>query len=119
MKVRLGLVLAAATLMTGAGCAAGGGGASSAPATGPSLPGGQMLEEGVRPRDNSQTRAADLALTQAQSTTDEAVIQQRYTQALQSAMEGIAADPENPKSYFQAGQAYVGLNDYLGQTSSL
>jgi tetratricopeptide (TPR) repeat protein len=119
MKVRLGLVLAAATLMTGAGCAAGGGGGSSGPETGPSLPGGQMLEEGVRPRDNSQTRAADLALTQAQSTTDEAVIQQRYTQALQAAMEGIAADPENPKSYFQAGQAYVGLNDYVGADSML
>jgi len=118
MKVRLGLVLTAATLFTGLGCAAGGGGGgASSPAAGPSLPGGQVLEEGIRPRDNSHTRAADLALTQAQSTTDEAVIQQRFTQALQSSLDGIAADPENPKSYLQAGEAYIGLNDYLGADS--
>jgi len=115
MKVRLGLVLAAVTLITGAGCAAGGGsGANQPAAAGPTLPGGQVLEPGIRPRDNSHTRSADLALTQAQSTTDEAVAQQRYTQALQSAMDGIEADPENPKSYFQAGEAMVGLNDFVG-----
>jgi tetratricopeptide (TPR) repeat protein len=119
MKVRLGLVLAAATLFTGVGCASGGGGGSNVPAAGPTLPGGQVLEEGIRPRDNTHTRAADLALTQAQSTTDEVVIQQRYTQALQAAMDGIEADPENPKSYMQAGQAYIGLNDFVGADSML
>ena len=120
MNVRLGLVLAIATLITGAGCAAGGGGGgeSVAPA-GPALPGGVILAEGVRPRDNSHTRSADLALTQAQSTTDELVIRQRFQAALQSAMDGIAADPENPKSYFQAGQAYVGLEDFVGADSML
>jgi tetratricopeptide (TPR) repeat protein len=118
MKVRLGLVLAAATLFTGAGCAAGGGGGSSS-AAGPSMPRGEVLEEGVRPRENSHTRAADLALAQAQSTTDEEEIQQRYTEALQAALEGLEADPENPKSYLQAGQAYIGLNDYVGADSML
>lgn len=119
MKVRLGLVLATATLITGTGCAAGGGSSGATAPAGPSLPGGVVLEEGIRPRDNTQTRAADLALTQAQATTDEVVIQQRYQEALQSALEGIAADPENPKSYFQAGQAYVGLGDYVGADSML
>jgi tetratricopeptide (TPR) repeat protein len=119
MKVRLGLVLAIATLITGAGCAAGGGGSAESAPAGPSLPGGVLLEEGVRPRDNTHTRSADLALTQAQSTTDEVVMQQRYQEALQSSLDGIAADPENPKSYFQAGQAYVGLGDYVGADSML
>jgi len=118
MKVRLGLVLATATLITGAGCAASGGGGASAPA-GPVLPGGEVLEEGIRPRDNSHTRSADLALTQAQSTTDEAVIQQRFQEALVAALDGITADAENPKSYYQAGQAYVGLNDFIGADSML
>ena len=115
MNVRVGLVLAAAALFTGTGCAAGGGG-SAAPA-GPMIPGAEVLEQGIRPSDNSHTRSADLALTQAQSTTDEAVIQQRYQEALQSAMDGITANATNPKSYFQAGQAYVGMNDYVGADS--
>ncbi|MGW8265837.1 MAG: tetratricopeptide repeat protein [Longimicrobiales bacterium] len=119
MKVRLGLVLATATLITGSGCAAGGGGSAGTAPAGPSLPGGVVLEEGIRPRDNTHTRSADLALTQAQSTTDEAVIQQRFQEALEAALQGIGADPENPKSYFQAGQAYVGLGDYVGADSML
>lgn len=116
MKVRLGLVLAAAALISGAGCAAGGGGgAENTPApSGPSLPGGQMLEEGIRPRENTHTRSAELYLTQAQSAAEEAEATARYQDALQAAREGIAADPENPRSYFQAAQAMVGLNDFSG-----
>jgi len=113
MKVRLGLVLATAALFAGAGCTTGGGGGTSASA-GPTLPGGQVLEEGTSPRDNSHTRSADLYLTQAQSTTDEVQIEARYQEALQAAQDGIAADPENPKSYFQAGQAMVGVGHYNG-----
>ena len=113
MKVRLGLVLATAALFTGAGCAAGGGGGgTSAAPSGPTLPGGQVLEEGFSPRDNSHTRSADLFLTQAQSTTDEVQIQARFADALQAAQDGIAADSQNPKSYFQAAQAMVGTGDY-------
>ena len=76
MKVRLGLVLATSALFIGTGCSTGGGGGTSAP-SGPSLPGGQVLDEGTPPRDNSHTRSADLYLTQAQSTTDEAEAQAR------------------------------------------
>lgn len=111
MKVRLGLVLATFALFTGTGCAAGGGGGTSAP-SGPSLPGGQVLEEGTPPRDNSHTRSADLYLTQAQSTTDEAEARTRFEAALEAAQDGIAADSANPKSYFQAAQALVGLGQY-------
>lgn len=113
MKVRLGLVLATFALFTSIGCAAGGGGGTTAPSS-PSLPGGELLEEGTPPRDNEHTRSADLFLTQAQSTTDEAEVQQRFQDALQAAQDGIAADPENPKSYYQAAQAMVGLGDYDG-----
>lgn len=111
MKVRLGLVLATFALFTGTGCAAGGGGGSSAP-SGPSLPGGEVLDEGTPPRDNSHTRSADLYLTQAQSTTDEAEAQARFQAALEAAQDGIAADSANPKSYYQAAQALVGLGEY-------
>jgi tetratricopeptide (TPR) repeat protein len=36
---------------------------------------------------------------------------------LTAATEGISADPQNPKSYFQAAQAYVGLDDFAGADS--
>lgn len=111
MKVRCGLVLATFALFTGTGCAAGGGGGQSAPSA-PGLPGGEVLEEGTPPRDNSHTRSADLFLTQAQTTTDEAEVQARFQSALEAAQEGIAAEPDNPKSYFQAAQALVGLGEY-------
>jgi tetratricopeptide (TPR) repeat protein len=111
MKVRLGLVLAAAALFAGAGCTASGGG-TSAP-VGPTLPGGEVLEEGVSPRDNSHTRSADLNLTRAQSTTEEVQAQQYFQDAMQSVVDGITADPGNPKSFFQGGQAAIGLGDYV------
>ena len=61
MKPRLGLILAATALLSGTGCAAGGGGESQGPAAVPTLSGagGQVLAEGIRPRDNSHTRAAE------------------------------------------------------------
>lgn len=119
MKVRYGLALATVALIFGTGCASGGGGAPSGASAGPTLPGGELLEEGTPPRDNSYTRAADLYLTQAQSTAEEAEAAQRWQQGLESALAGIEADPENPKSYFQAGLAYVGLEDYLAADSML
>jgi len=112
MNVRLGLVLAVAALFSGAGCAAGGGGSGPSGPSGPALPGGEVLEEGITPRDNTHTRAADLYLTQAQSATEDAEAEEKWAQALQAAQEGIAADSMNPKSYFQAGIANVGLNNY-------
>lgn len=117
MKVRLGLVLAAAALFAGSGCAAGGSGGESSAPSGPTLPGGQVLEEGIRPRDNSHTRSADLNLTRAQSTSDEVEARRYFQDAMQAALDGITADPENPKSYFQGGQAAVGIGDYAAADS--
>jgi tetratricopeptide (TPR) repeat protein len=56
------------------------------------------LPEGIEPRDNDFTGRAALFLAQG-----------RLEDALQAAEAGIAADPENPQSYFQAGDALVGL----------
>jgi tetratricopeptide (TPR) repeat protein len=117
MKVRLGLVLAAAALFAGSGCAAGGSGGESSAPSGPTLPGGQVLEEGIRPRDNSHTRSADLNLTRAQASQDEVEAQQYFQEAMQASLDGITADPENPKSYFQGGQAAVGIGDFVAADS--
>jgi tetratricopeptide (TPR) repeat protein len=121
MNARLGLILATAALLTGSGCAAGGGGVSEGPAAVPTLPGagGQVLAEGIRPRDNAHTRAAEGFLNDAMNATDEVERAQLYQQAHDAAMEGIAADPQNPKSYFQAGIAKINLKDYFGADSMI
>ncbi|MFC1575588.1 tetratricopeptide repeat protein [Gemmatimonadota bacterium] len=121
MNVRLGLVLTTAAIISGTGCAASGGGSgpTAASGTSPMLPSAQTLEEGTRPRDNSHTSSAELYLTQAQTSSDEAEQGQRYRQALTAAQDGIAADPGNPQSYFQAGQAYVGLGDWTNANTML
>lgn len=56
------------------------------------------LPEGIEPRDNDFTDRAFLFLAQ-----------ERLEDALQAAEAGIAADPENPQSYFQAGEILVRL----------
>ena len=115
MKARLGLVLAAATLFAGSGCASGGGGTQS-PAAAPSFPGaqGEVLAEGIRPRDNSHTRQAESMINQGMGAADEAAKTEAYQAALGAALEGITVDPENPKSYFQAGIANVNLKNFVG-----
>ncbi len=119
MKARLGLILATTVLFSGSGCAAGGGGSSQGPAAMPTLPGagGTVLAEGIRPRDNSHTRAAEGFLDQAQNAVDDAEKAGLSRQALDAAMEGIAADPENPKSYFQAALASLNLKDFMAADS--
>ncbi len=59
------------------------------------------LPEGIPPQDNDYTNRAALFLAQEQ-----------YEQALGEAQSGIGADSTNAASYFQAGQAYLGMNDY-------
>lgn len=119
MNARFGLILATAALISGSGCAAGGGGGSQTPAAMPSMPGagGTVLAEGIRPRDNAQTRQADNFLDAGMNATDDAEKESLFRQALDAALEGIAADPENPKSYFQAAIADVNLGDYFGADS--
>jgi tetratricopeptide (TPR) repeat protein len=112
MKIRFGLVL---TLATGFGLSACAGGASSGgstpmPAIGGT--GGQMLQQGERPRQSEETRAAQRALDQAESTENEAEAQALYQDALTNAQAAIAADPTNPLGHLQAGIAAMGLGRY-------
>lgn len=71
-----------------------------------------------RPSNNMHTRSAETYLSQADR---EAVIadkQQYLTKALEAAIAGIEASPENPRSWFQAGQAYLGMKDWAGADSA-
>lgn len=69
------------------------------------------------PKDNMWTRSATLYLTQARSNPNPEEKRQRFQEALQTSREGIENEPENPQGYFQAGQALVGLGDYLAADS--
>jgi tetratricopeptide (TPR) repeat protein len=85
----------------------------------PGIPGGQgeVLAEGIRPRDNSFTRAAADLLDQAMNATDDAEKASFGQQALDQALAGITEDPENPKSYFQAAVASIQIKDYVAADS--
>jgi tetratricopeptide (TPR) repeat protein len=67
------------------------------------------LPEGIEPRDNDHTAQASLYLLQAPAAGDEEQRRQRFQEGLEHARAGIQADPENPQSYFQAGEALLGL----------
>lgn len=71
------------------------------------------LPEGDPPRDNDQTGIASLYLVQARSASDEVRREELYGQALDAAREGIDADPTNAQSYYQAGEALLGLGDHV------
>ncbi len=70
----------------------------------------QELPEGTEPRDNEHTDEAVLYLVQAMSA-EEGERARFYQQALEAAEAGIEADPENPQSYYQAGEALLGLGE--------
>ena len=101
-KSRFGLPLLAVSALALSGCASGGGGG-----------GGVGGDEGNPPRDNEQTRSAELFLTQAQSLGNV----ERYNQALEAALGAIMEEPTNPLGYYQAGRAQIGLGDYLAADS--
>lgn len=109
MKIRFGLVLTVAMGFGLTACAGGAssGGSSPMPAVGGS--GGQMLQQGERPRQNDDTRAAQRALDEAEGTEGEAEAQAFYLQALTAAEAAIAADSTNPLPHLQAGTAAMGL----------
>jgi tetratricopeptide (TPR) repeat protein len=101
-------------------CASGGGGANPAgfetvsqPVEGDDLPAWVLaLPEGDPPRDNDQTGLAALMLLQASQASDEARQNELYQRALEAAQAGIQLDATNAQSYYQAGEAYMGLGDY-------
>lgn len=115
MKTRFGLAL---TLAMGFGLTACAGGASSggptpSPASGGSGLGGQLLQQGERPRQTQDTRNAQRALDEAERAEVEAEAQGLYAQALESAKAAIEADPTNPLPHLQAGIASLGLGQYV------
>ncbi|HSM61530.1 MAG TPA: tetratricopeptide repeat protein [Longimicrobiales bacterium] len=115
MKIRNGLALSLAVAFGLSGCASGGGPSGDTGAVSPgvaSVPGAQTLQQGERPRENEETRAAERFLEQAGEAADEAEARSLYEQALMSARAAIAADSTNPLPHLQAGLASLGMEDY-------
>ncbi|MFW5951089.1 MAG: tetratricopeptide repeat protein [Gemmatimonadota bacterium] len=75
---------------------------------GPEAPGAA----GDEPRDNEATRAASVALVQAGLAEGEDA-EAQYEEAMTNALDAIEQMPDNAKGYLIAGQAAVGLEDYV------
>jgi tetratricopeptide (TPR) repeat protein len=73
--------------------------------------------EAQRPSNNMHTRSAETYLSQAQREVVVADKVEALNKALEAAFAGVENDPDNPRSWFQAGQAYVGLQDWAGADS--
>lgn len=112
MKIRFGLVLTVAMGFGLTACAGGASSGGSTPMPATSGTGGQMLQQGERPRQSEETRAAQRALDQAERTENEAEAQALYQEALTNAQAAIAADETNPLGHLQAGIAAMGLGRY-------
>jgi len=97
-----GFILALAVAVMTA-CASGGGGAPGEPDAG---------DAGSRPGDNEHTRSATVHLAQAATLTG-ADAETHYAAALQDALNSIQESPENPKGYLVAGQAAIGVGDWV------
>ncbi|CAN5848768.1 hypothetical protein BH23GEM9_BH23GEM9_04750 [soil metagenome] len=67
-----------------------------------------------RPSNNMHTRSADVYLNQAAQSQVMADRVELFGKALTAALEGTRQDSDNPRSWFQAGLAYVGLDDFQG-----
>lgn len=84
-------------------CASGGAGAA---------PGEQPMETGNRPQETEATRAAGVHLVQAGLAEGEEA-RAAYQEALTDALAAVSQTPENPKAYLVAGQAAVGLGEWV------
>lgn len=71
-----------------------------------------------KPSNNMHTRSADAYLVQAEREAVLADKREFLVKALEAALEGTKSDPENPRSWFQAGQAYFGMKDWAGADSA-
>lgn len=110
MKIRVGLVLAMALLFVATACASGGGGAAPAGSGADALAGIGGGSE--RPRNTTNTRAADEAIEAAAEAGDPAEARMHYEQARTSADAAIAEDPTNPLAHRLAALAALGLEEY-------
>lgn len=114
MKIRSGLALLLATALGVAGCASGGGGSSSgAAASIPTTPGAETLAQGERPRQDENTRAAQRAMDAADDAADDATAMAAYRQARTAAEAAIATDSTNPLAWRLAGEASLGMEDFV------
>ncbi len=98
-RTSFALTLSAAGILAASGCASGGGGGGA-----PGAPG-----------ENDLTRSAELFLTQAQTLG----MPERYSEALDAALNAIANDTANALGYFLAGRAQIGLGDYAAADTLL
>ncbi len=112
MKSRFGLVLALALGFGLSACAAGGTGSTGVPAR-PAGSGGEVLEQGERPRQDENTRSAQRALDAADAAADEAEAMALNEEAFAAAEASIAGDPTNPLPYRQAAVALMGLERWV------
>lgn len=120
MRFHRGLILTT-LLVVGAGACASGGGEAPGPVAGEPIEGDE-LPMGIEPRDNEHTREADRFFNlaaQAEQDSAFAEARQQYQQALDAAVRGIRADSTNPKSYYQAGLANLGVEDFVAADSML
>lgn len=110
MRVRSGVIFALTTVFALGGCAAGGAGGGGGPSVSPT---GRVYEPGIEPRQTEFSRGATQALARAQLAGDEAEAQVQYAAALAQSRLGIAADSTNPMHFYLAGEAAVGIGDYV------
>ncbi|MEJ2504227.1 MAG: tetratricopeptide repeat protein [Gemmatimonadota bacterium] len=95
------LILALAALVATACASGGGAGTTDDPGAG-----------GNRPQDNSFTTSAGVHLMQA-GLAEGQEADSHFQAALEDAMNAIQEQPSNPKGYLLAGQASVGLNQWV------
>ena len=112
MKIRFGLVLMLALGLGTAGCAAGGASGGSSAGSAPSVPGGEALLQGERPRQTENTRAAQRHLDAGDEADDPAEARMHYEQAMTAAEAAIAEDGRNPLAHRQAALSALALEDY-------
>ncbi len=73
--------------------------------------------EGKKPRGGTWATSAELYLQKARENPRPDEKQRRYRQALDVLFEGFEKQPDNPRNYELAGEAYTGLGDYVGADS--
>lgn len=85
-------------------------------------PGGAVAQDnkkctGKEPGGGRWATSAELYLQKARENPDPETKRERYRQALEQSLEGTVEQPDNPRNYKMAGEAYVGLNDYVAADS--
>jgi tetratricopeptide (TPR) repeat protein len=75
------------------------------------------VAQAQRPSNNMHTRSADTYLAQAEREQVLADKRVALEKALEAALAGSKADPNNPRVWFLAGRAYAGLNNIAAADS--